>query len=225
MKVTVLPVVLFLVVLLVLVGYGLYRVCPWLKRSIGSTGWLQFRLRTLLIVVAIVGAALALWRQQLEVRALRSVIAAHGLAGGETDVTPETWRATVDDVITDKDFVIKLVTLQTIGPAQITVTDGQGSLSQMATGPRSPASPRNVSRLVIIAALSESPDLKRNTLRQCLRISQSGGYVGGPGRFSVSKDRPFEDLFSMHLEPGLYQRGQSVEVCRFDDRTWTLTVK
>lgn len=225
MKVAVLPVVLLLAVLLLLVGYGLYCVCPWLKRSIGGGGWLQFRLRTLLIVVAIVGAALALWRQQLEVRELRSVVAAHGLAGGETDVTPETWRATVDDVITDEDFVIKLVTLETIGPAQITVTDGQGSLSQMATGPRSPASTRNVSRLAIIAALSEGPDPKRHTLRQCLRISQSGGYVGGPGRFSVSKDRPFEDLFSMHLEPGLYQRGQSVEVCRIDDRTWTLTVK
>lgn len=140
-------------------------------------------------------------------------------------MTPETWRATVDDVITDEDFVIKLVTLETSGPAQITVTDGQGSLSQMATGPRSPVSPRNVSRLAIIAALSEGPDPKRHTLWQCLRISQAGGYVGGPGRFSVSKDCPLEDLFSMHLEPGLYQRGKSVEVCRFDDRTWTLTVK
>lgn len=82
MKVAVLPVVLLLVVLLLLVGYGLYCFCPWLKRSIVGAGWLQFRLRTLLIVVAIVGAALALWRQQLEVRELRSIVAAHGLAGG-----------------------------------------------------------------------------------------------------------------------------------------------
>ncbi|MCL4192323.1 MAG: hypothetical protein KJZ87_11370 [Thermoguttaceae bacterium] len=70
-------------------------------------------------------------------------------------------RATVDDVITDSDFVIKLVALETIGPAQIAVACRQGSLSQMATGPRSPASPRYVSRLAIIAALSEGPEPKR----------------------------------------------------------------
>jgi hypothetical protein len=190
--------------------------------------FLRFRLSSLLLAVTLVGALLALAMQHQEVLRLRAIADAHRWSRGSIDLAADNYRASVNDLAAAGGYVTKQVMLETAGQAQMTVTDGEGNLAAGPTAdPRSSDSALSLGRLTIAADLIETTDSENNLLRALVQLAPgpSGGGTGGPCLFHVPKDRRFDQLFEMLILPGVYKRGESIDVFRLNGRTWKLTVK
>ena len=190
--------------------------------------FLRFRLSSLLLAVTLVGALLALGKQHQEVRRLRAIVEAHQLSRDKADLAQGRCRVFVNDLAAAGGYVNKQVMIETVGLAQMTVTDGQGNLAECPTGaPRSSDSALSLGRLTVVADLIETTDSENNLLRALVQVAPgpSGGGTGGPCLFRVPKDCRFDELFEMLIQPGVYNRGESVDAFRLNGRTWTLTLK
>jgi hypothetical protein len=189
---------------------------------------LQFSLRSLLLLAALIALLLALWKTERERRILRALVDVHGLKVDATDLAADKFRVRFEDIVQGNDLLVKRVVLETIGHPAVTVTDKQGNMSS-ADARRSGGPPDRQlvrSTVTVVADMVVAANPKQNLLRTSLQVSiADNGRAGGPGTHPIPDTTRMEDAFQMLLAPREYPRGTEIELCTVAGRRIYLIVK
>ena len=180
-----------------------------------------FSLRTLLLVLILIGGAAALIKQRVELAELKAVLDAHDL---------HSTALSADDVLIDirklshSTPLVYEIVIETLGTRPLTLASDT-SKSQVNIGRKGDPPLLTRSRVTVVADLVTRPESQNNTCRCLLQLGAAHGSAGGPSEFTVPKDKQLADVFQLLIKPGLYPRGKPVPVCIIAGDTHYLTVE
>jgi hypothetical protein len=184
---------------------------------------LQFGLRELLLLVVLVAALAAFWQQYQQAERLRVVIHAYDLAQDRSGLSADTFRIYVKDIAEVGDHcVVRQVVIEFLDGAHIEWTNAYGCTASLTRPPYVRAGELMHVELTLLADLIGTNDPDNNLLRE---LDQLDSGTGSAGLSTVPEGKKLQDLVEIRIRPGVYKRGQTLELWKVNGQTRQLTVK
>jgi len=134
----------------------------------------------------------------------------------------DCFRLTVQEVISDSDIQVVVLSVQARRPASLSV-DTASSHSHVAL----PQGPDNALRegRVMLSAARVVPAGDPNAYIQVLtRPEVAGGFAGGPAVYTVTADTPLESFWSVSATDGVFRLDTPVTIAQLQGQSVTLAV-
>ena len=140
----------------------------------------------------------------------------------EASIPSDSFRLTVQEVISDTDVRVSLLTIQLSRAASVSV-DGDGFHSHGVL----PDAPYGVIRdgQVLLSAVRVAPSQDKFAYIQTLiRPRSASGYAGGPSLHSVPADTTLASFFSISATGGVYKLDTPVTIAQMQGKPVMLVV-
>jgi hypothetical protein len=140
----------------------------------------------------------------------------------EASIPSDSFRLTVQEVVSDTDIKVSLLTFQLSRAASVSV-DGEGSHSSVVL----PDAPDGVIRegqvLLSAARIAPSQD-KFAYIQTLIRPRSASGYAGGPSVYPVPAETTLASFLSISATGGVYKLDTPVTIAQMQGKPVTLVV-
>lgn len=184
---------------------------------------LRFTLASGFLAVTAIAAVSAWFVEHRHRRALDAIVAAHSLRDSEQGLKADQYRVFVRKLTIGPTPAIYEIVIETLGEAEVTV-DSASSQSIVTSG-YGVGAVLIRSAVVVSADLIEAGDDSARLQVLVQPVMSGGGGAGGPSTYTVPKGKKIEELFSLEIKPGVYERGKLRPLCTVDGQAYTLAVK
>jgi hypothetical protein len=137
-------------------------------------------------------------------------------------VSNDSFRLTVQHVITDSDVVVSLLKIRVPHDASISI-NGDGFHS-MVTLPDSPAGAVRDGQIALSASRITRQGDNFAYIQTLIRLESPNGFAGGPAVHPVPTATRLESYFAVSAADGDYKIDAPLEIARLDDKPVTLVV-
>lgn len=188
-----------------------------------STRPWNFGTGTLFVGLVIVALLLATFQQRRELRQIKSIATAHGLAASIAPLTANECRILVRELSRDGPAVYEIV-IETLGNAQLNVTSGHNNSIVQSSSTLDRGGLTRSSVLIAVDAVAAKSDAETKC-RYLIKVNgANGSSAGGPALYFLPPGKTIADVFKPQITSGIYQRGQTIPLCTFDGDESKLTV-
>lgn len=149
------------------------------------------------------------------------VLCVTGCRDKTNQIPPDSFRATVRDLVEGRDFLVKHVTIEAPGKKTVTVTEKGGE--QMAVIEPGQNTDLMLAEVVFVAALTKTSE-SGTMMKWLIQIKGQGVTVGGPSSFSVEAES-LADVLQLELDQEIHPLGQDIVIGKFQGESIVLSVK
>ena len=132
-------------------------------------------------------------------------------------IPPDSFRATVQNLVKSNDMLVKHVVLQATGERTVKVNGKKATIEPTLNTDFMTA------EIVFVATLVKSSE-SANMIKWLIQIKGQGGGVGGSSTFPIEAES-LDDVLELKFDQGLYPLGQDITIGKFREEPIILSVK